>query len=428
MTDALLRDAVAISTHWLDETDLVALCRARFGELELSDVTVDLVAIGKAAREMAGAATSLLGERVQRRLIVADERATPGRDDPDVLIGEHPRPGWGSQRAGGALLAYLGEPTDAEVTLFLLSGGASSICVAPVAPVGVADLATLFDAAVTSGLDITALNQLRAAVSIIAGGGVLRHVRTPRSASVILVDNVISGARWVASALTYDYRPSREEVERLLGRVPWVDASWGEHLLEGAQRRVGLLMGPSATRHENVVLADPSLVLRGALDEARRRGYDLHDLGASVQGDVRDVASAWGAVVRDASIAGRATAVLGVGEVTVRVRGAGRGGRCQEFAWLMARELEDLEGEALFLARASDGRDYLQGVAGAWVDTATVSRAEALGVNWRAIATENDSNRALDRLGQLIEGGHTGWNLCDLYLVLLRPPGPRARR
>ena len=40
---------------------------------------------------------------------------------------------------------------------------------------------------------------------------------TARSESFILVDNVVSGAQWVASAMTYDFRPTEEIRVRALG-------------------------------------------------------------------------------------------------------------------------------------------------------------------------------------------------------------------
>jgi glycerate 2-kinase len=110
---------------------------------------------------------------------------------------------------------------------------------------------------------------------------------------------------------------------------------------------------------------------------------------------------------------------MGVGEVTVRVGGAGTGGRCQEFAWYMAKVLAELDRDAAFVARASDGRDFVEGVGGAWVERSTLERVLTSGVDWLAVAQANDSHSALRTLGQLLEGGHTGWNLCDLYVALM---------
>ena len=84
----------------------------------------------------------------------------------------------------------------------------------------------------------------------------------------------------------------------------------------------------------------------------------------------------------------------------------------------MAKEMAELERDAVFVARASDGRDFVEGVGGAWVDSSTMERGRGLGIDWDAVVDANDSHSALGPLGQLIEGGHSGWNLCDLYVAL----------
>lgn len=420
-TSRLLADARAISTQWLHELDLAGLSSRRLEASGLisPDVAVDVVAIGKASREMADAASSALGERLRRRLVICDEASARTRErTPDVLVGEHPIPGAGSLNAGRALVAFLDEATRAHCTLFLLSGGASSLCVAPESPLTLRDLRGVWDAAVTSGADITTLNQLRASSSAIAGGRVLSHVRSARSLSLILVDNVISGPSWVASGLTYDYRPTGEEVTALLERIGLVETPLGRRVLEASMNRERAMTIPT-THHENVVLAEPAMMLDVAVAEARRRGYRVVDMGSEVHGDVKDVSERWSGVLRAEASSNDAVALLGVGEVTVRVRGGGSGGRCQEFAWRMAKEVAQLERDVVFVAWASDGRDFVEGVGGAWVDRATLERARRLGVDWSEIVQANDSHAALGELGQLLDGGHTGWNLCDLYVTLV---------
>jgi glycerate-2-kinase len=279
------------------------------------------------------------------------------------------------------------------------------------------DLRGVWDAAMTSGVDITTLNMLRASTSVIAGGGVLRHVQTGRSQSLIMVDNVISGPVWVASGLTYDYRPTGDDVTELLERVGLDATPLGRRLLEASLRRASAMTKPT-TNHENVVLAEPSMLLDVAFAEAQRRGYRVVDMGSKVHGDVTDVSQQWAEVLRTEASSSDAVAMIGVGEVTVKVRGTGTGGRCQEFAWFMSREVAELERDAVFVARASDGRDFVEGVGGAWVDRSTVERAHDIGIEWASIAQSNDSHSALSALGQLLDGGHTGWNLCDLYVAL----------
>jgi hydroxypyruvate reductase len=279
----------------------------------------------------------------------------------------------------------------------------------------VVDLKEIWRAALRAGIDITTLNQIRATTSLIAGGALLRYVRSTHSKSLILVDNVVSGARWVASAMTYEYVPSSDEAEELWAAID-VGSSLRAKMRSAFENRSVVMGVRPALDHENVVIGEPAMMLRSAIEEAVRRGYHVIDMGARIIGDVGVVAREWGDRLRN--VDGR-SALVGVGEVSVQVNGGGQGGRCQEFAWLMAKELDGTVGPSAFVARASDGRDYVEGVGGAWVSDATLSRLGALGLDWSNIARTHDTYPALRALGQLIEGGHTGWNLCDLYVALI---------
>ena len=421
MTPERTTDATSIAGAWLETLDLAALVGAALGD-ETAE-RVDLVALGKAAGEMDGAARGVLGARVQRRLVITDAAGgSRRRDDDDVMIGEHPVPGPGSLAAAHRLVAFLEGHSDAELTVFLVSGGASSLCAWPADPLGLDGLAELWRAALSAGLDITTLNQLRAATSMIAGGAVLRSVATAHSRSLIMVDNVVSGAPWVASGLTYEYVPSPHDLSELL-EAAGVRGPLAARVEAAATTRRTVMDVPARSNHDNVVVADPGLLLERASARARELGYEVHSLGSAVQGDVENVAARFGSILGDLAKRPGRHCVLGVGEVTVHVRGPGTGGRCQEFAWTMASVLAALGAPASFAARSSDGRDYVEGVAGAWVDASTLDRAKRAGLDWAAIKADNDSHRGLGALGQLIEGGHTGWNLCDLYVAVLEPAG-----
>ena len=170
--------------------------------------------------------------------------------DVEFVIGEHPLPGLGSLMAGERLVEFLESSTDAECTIFLISGGASSLCALPQSPMELDDLHELFAAVLEAGADITTLNQLRAASSRIAGGAILRSVRTPRSLALIMVDNVVSGERWVASGLTFDYEPNRYDVEALLAADRERRGTAGDD--ESSNRAGATKRGDARTGHDDV--------------------------------------------------------------------------------------------------------------------------------------------------------------------------------
>ncbi len=419
-TSKLLTDATAISSEWLRELNLRSLIEEQLKASGIADVDVDVVAIGKAAIEMATATSAILGTRVLRRLVICDEEGAAQGLDKEVVVGEHPTPGAGSLQAGRELLEFLSVPTSAQCTLFLLSGGASSLCALPETPLTLEDMRGVWAAALTSGIDITTLNKLRAATSAIAGGGVLRHVRTARSQTLIMVDNIISGARWVGSGLTYDYAPGRDEFASLLRQVGLAGSALGDRLFAAFEHRSIAMATLVTSVHENSVIAEPGLMLSLAVEEARRRGYRVVQMGSHVHGDVAKVTAQWRETILAETQAGDPVCVIGAGEVTVKVRGTGAGGRGQEFAWSMASVLAGLPREGAFVARASDGRDFVAGVGGAWVDRSTIEHARQRGFEWSRVLEDNDTNSALQALGQVLAGGHTGWNLCDLYVALIK--------
>ncbi|HEY5265174.1 MAG TPA: DUF4147 domain-containing protein, partial [Acidimicrobiales bacterium] len=112
----LLNDARALSSTWLRELDLVTLTERQLAAAGLldQDLAFDVVAIGKASREMADAVASVLGERLCRQLVIGDEAsAATGGPSPDLVVGEHPIPGARSLNAGTSLLSFLDQPTRA---------------------------------------------------------------------------------------------------------------------------------------------------------------------------------------------------------------------------------------------------------------------------------------------------------------------------
>lgn len=420
MTSELLNDALALCDAWRTELDLDEMIESQLRALEMLDADVDVVAIGKAAREMASAVHGILVGHVLRQLVIVDEGPAFSMDsDVEFVIGEHPVPGFGSLLAGERLVEFLEDSNGAQCTIFLISGGASSLCSLPTWPVELGDLHELFAAVLAAGADITTLNQLRAACSNIAGGAILRSVRTPRSLSLIMVDNVVSGDRWVASGLTFDYSPTHDDVARLLEAIGGHNSPLATRILEARDARFEIMAEGVTTEHENHVLVEPARVLDAVAREAVRRKFRVIDLGATLHGDVQEIVELFVSSIAQETLMDGPFCVVGVGEVTVRVSGSGTGGRCQEFAWRMAGAFGEFERDVVAVARSTDGRDFVQGIAGGWSDSDTVRRARERGIDFKSVVDNSDSYSALHELEQLIPGGRTGWNLCDVYCCVV---------
>jgi len=114
---------------------------------------------------------------------------------------------------------------------------------------------------------------------------------------------------------------------------------------------------------------------------------------------------------------GRRAVILSGGELTVTVRGQGRGGPNQEYALALAAALAGTRSIAA-LAADTDGTDGGAGrpddPAGAFVDETTLPRAQALGLDPARYLDDNNSSEFFEKLGDLLVPGPTLTNVNDL--------------
>ena len=117
-------------------------------------------------------------------------------------------------------------------------------------------------------------------------------------------------------------------------------------------------------------------MLPAAEREARTLGYEPVMLGDRIEGEARDVAAEHAARALALQEQGRRAVILSGGELTVTIRGKGRGGPNQEYALALAVALDGAPGIAA-LAGDTDGTDGGAGSAddpaGALIDQTTLA-------------------------------------------------------
>ena len=163
-----------------------------------------------------------------------------------------------------------------------------------------------------------------------------------------------------------------------------------------------------------------------ALDSARlcaeSLGYNTVMLTSLLTGETRDAAHFHAAIVREITRsghpAGPPACLLSGGETTVTLKGNGKGGRNQEFALASAIALEDLE-PVVCLSAGTDGTDGPTDAAGAIMDSTTLARARANGLDAAAYLADNDSYHFFQTLGDLFITGPTRTNVMDMRIALV---------
>ncbi|GHF76620.1 hydroxypyruvate reductase [Amycolatopsis bartoniae] len=377
-----------------------------------------VLVLGKAARGALDGLGRALDGKIHSSFALGGTRY-PAPDQADVCaLGDHPLPAGNSTRAVRSLREFVSAQalTSRDTVVVAVTGGATAMLSETAAPLLPGDLAELSRLLLRSGLDVTTVNAVRRACAPLLAGGLLDLLSPARCIGLVLTDNVQVGFRGVGSGPTFATELDLLFVRHVVTtQVP--EGGLRARLLaavDGGASRRGF-----GVRHHNHEVGGPGLALSAMIDEARALGLAVESLGAAVQGDVELVARTFAG--RLDTLGSRATAVLGCGEVTVAVRGQGRGGRCQELALRVAQLSPRGRGFA-FVAAATDGVDNLPGVSGAWVTHETKSRAAARGLDIPALLRDNDSHRAHRLLGQVLTGPAGISNTCDVYVGITTNP------
>lgn len=408
MIDSMRDEARALFDLAVAAADPAAAVRRGLAGGTVPAGRIRVVAVGKAARSMAGAALAVLEERVAGALVVTNAENAAPLAGAAVHVASHPVPDAGGLRAAEAVEAMLARAGAGDVVLALISGGGSALLPAPVAGVTLEDKAEASRIMLGAGLDITEMNAVRQHLSRLKGGGMLRAAAPARVVALILSDVMGDDLRVIASGPTVAPIAPRAEVRAMLAARGLWDRMPGA--VRAALER--------AADDMDLPEADNRLIGSNALSVAamvRASGGAIWD--GTLCGDVGEAADALVARMRAAG-PDRVLAFCG-GETTVTLRGTGMGGRNQELALRVAAGMEGAGRPWVFLSGGTDGRDGPTEAAGGIVDAGTLERIAAAGGDWRALLANNDSNRALALADDLLITGGTGTNVADVQVIVL---------
>lgn len=390
-----------------------------------------LLAAGKAAGSMAEVAESFylkeLGLSRDRLCGLAVARHGYGRPLSAIAMIEagHPIPdAAGLEAAERALtLADSGGPND--LVLVLMSGGASANWIAPAAGVSFDDKQSVTRALLRSGAHIGEINTVRKHLSRIKGGRLARHAHPARVVTIAISDVPGDDPAVIGSGPTVPDPTTLADARAVVAKYKLeVPAAVTRALNDAANEspKPGDAVFAGSAFH---LAARPADSLAAAERAVRAAGYECFSLGADVEGEAREVAHEHARLARSLRAQGRRAVILSGGELTVTMRGHGRGGPNQEYALGLAIAIDGMPGVAA-VAGDTDGTDGGGGMAtdpaGAFVDGETTARARALGLDPAAFLAENNSTAFFAALDDLLQPGPTYTNVNDLRAIVVDRP------
>ena len=397
-------------------------------------------AIGKAAPAMAGGLASILGERLTEGLVLCSSEMPRLHPNIRCLPAVHPVPDKRSIEAAKALLALARKAQKDDLFLVLLSGGGSAQACLPAAGLSLGDKRLITGRLLRAGADIFELNTVRKHLSAFKGGRLAQAAYPASVLNLVLSDVRRNDLQTIASGPTYWDSTTFARARAVLRKYGlWTSAPQGvRRVIEAGLKKAApetlKKRSPVFRQVESFILGDVRTALEAGETCAKKLGFEARILTTSDQGEAREAAVLYAnlirAMVSGGNRTGRPLCLLAGGELTVTVRGRGRGGRNSEFvlASLIERARTPLgtgpktAGRDPFWLVASLGTDGIDGptdAAGAWASPAVAARARRLGLDPRSYLDRNDAYSFFAETGSLIKTGPTGTNVMDLRLFLL---------
>lgn len=389
---------------------------------------VVVLAAGKAAGSMAEAAErhyldklKLAPERIGGIAVTRHGYGRPLRWIEMIEAG-HPVPDEAGIAAAARTLTLADAAGADDLVLVLMSGGASANWVAPAPGISFEDKRTLTRALLASGATIDEINTVRKHLSSIKGGRLAERAAPARLVALAISDvpgddpSVIGSGPTVPDVTTLtDARAVLEQ--RNIVAAASIAAALNDPKNESPKPGDAVFAG-----NEFKIVARPADALQAAAEAARTAGIGPVLLGTDLEGEACEVAADHAHRARALAREGRRAVLLSGGELTVTIRGKGRGGPNQEYALALAVALEGAGGISA-LAADTDGTDGGSGrpddPAGAFADPTTLARARALGLDPARFLADNDSGAFFERLGDLLRTGPTRTNVNDFRAVLV---------
>ncbi|TCK92729.1 hydroxypyruvate reductase [Natranaerovirga hydrolytica] len=378
---------------------------------------VVVVAIGKAAWNMANATKKALGDKITEGVIITKYQHSKGDIEGfQIIEAGHPVPDLNSIKGADKALELVKDLTEEDHIIFLISGGGSAIFEKPMDGVKLEDIKEITDQLLGCGADIIEINTIRKRLSAVKGGRFADLCGQSKIYAIVLSDVIGDRLDSIASGPVY---PDQSTSKEALDIVKKYDLQLNNNLKKALSKETP----KNVENCETVITGSVSELCKAAANSAKTLGYEPIILSSTLDCEAKEAGKFMSAIARELIINESNTyikkpcAIIAGGETLVKLNGNGKGGRNQEIALAGAMGIDGLENVVLF-SLGSDGTDGPTDAAGGIVDGLSVTRMKEAQIVPEQYLENNNSYNALKASKDLIITGSTGTNVNDIIVLL----------
>ena len=315
-----------------------------------------LVAIGKAAWQMARAAVDNLPHPVESGIVITKYGHIGGKI-PGCQLFEagHPVPDQNSFSATQAAVELAKSAKEGDTILFLVSGGGSALFEQPL--ISGDEMQDITDQLLSSGADIVEMNTIRKRLSGVKGGRFGLICAPAQVYAIVLSDILGDPLDMIASGPAVPDHSTCEDALRIAEK----------YQLRLSDAAMDCLHKETPKKLDNVctvITGSVRELCHAAEQAAQALGYTPIILTDQLCCQAKEAGSMLASILKTHVQDNRSLAFIAGGETVVRLTGKGKGGRNQELALGAAEGISGIENAAVFSV-GSDGTDAIP--AGNWL-------------------------------------------------------------
>ena len=362
------------------------------------------VAFGKAGDSMTRALNAIIPIKSGIIVIPKGSKSKIKGKKFQIFNSGHPKPDQTSVKAAKEVIKFLQNRREGELTIFLVSGGGSSLLAIP-DDITLEDKIYVTDLLLKSGANIQEFNCIRKHLSKIKGGKLVENIKC-RGIGLVMSDVEGDDLSSIASGTTYmDDTTFLDALNiinkyKLKNKIP----------LEIMQRFEDGFKGkipetPKKSKITNYIIANNKDCLKAMESKAKELGYKVKTI--QVFGNIKDATR----TIMENIPEEKECLIFG-GETTVEVIGKGAGGRNQELVLRILKNSQNLK-KIVIASIGTDGIDGNTLFAGAITENTKIDESVI-----KEFLKNSDSGRFFQKQKSSIKTDFTHTNLMDIGVIL----------
>ena len=310
-----------------------------------------------------------------------------------------------------------------DLVICLISGGGSAMMPCQVETVNLRDKRDVTQLLLESGANINEINAVRNHLSKIKGGQLAKHFFPAMVVSIIISDVVGNKLESIASGPTFPDPTTYMDALAVLKKYNLdkkIPGSVLSHIQGGSLGRIKDTP-KEIDNASNFIIGKNATALEAMAHKAKSLGLMPLIVSSELSGEPAIAAELVAEEINKGEYSKYNVIILG-GETSPSLPdNYGQGGRNMHFTAVSLLALENIKNEWVMASVATDGQDYLKNVAGAIIDSNSLSIARAKEIDVENYIKSYDTYSLFRKLGSsIVETNKTGTNVGDVVLYILK--------